>query len=130
MRYVLGVAFLAFAVWALIPDKLDEPQEDGPPLWRVPNGARDVLYRRDGRQDAARDDRDGRAILEPTCGNARNDARHDDRERAGGTHRREARAEISDPSKMRFVAAALFAIFGLLVLFNFSLGLLPSSFAS
>lgn len=28
MRWVLGVAFLAFAVWALIPDKLDE--DEGP----------------------------------------------------------------------------------------------------
>ena len=35
LRWVLGVSFIAMAVWMLIPDKLDEGEADGSPRWGV-----------------------------------------------------------------------------------------------
>ena len=35
LRWVLGVSFIAMAVWMLIPDKLDEGDADGKPRWGV-----------------------------------------------------------------------------------------------
>ena len=33
LRWILGVSFIAMAVWMLIPDKLDEGDADGAPRW-------------------------------------------------------------------------------------------------
>ena len=35
LRWILGVSFIAMAVWMLIPDKLDEGDADGAPRWGV-----------------------------------------------------------------------------------------------
>ena len=35
LRWILGVSFIAIAVWMLIPDKLDEGDADGAPRWGV-----------------------------------------------------------------------------------------------
>ena len=35
MRWILGLSFIAMAVWMLIPDKLDEGDADGKPRWGV-----------------------------------------------------------------------------------------------
>ena len=35
LRWILGVSFIAMAMWMLIPDKLDEGDADGAPRWGV-----------------------------------------------------------------------------------------------
>lgn len=35
LRWVLGLSFIAMAVWMLIPDKLDDDDADGKPRWGV-----------------------------------------------------------------------------------------------
>lgn len=35
LRWVLGISFIAMAVWMLIPDKLDDDEADGKPRWGV-----------------------------------------------------------------------------------------------
>ena len=35
LRWILGVSFIAMAVWMMIPDKLDEGDADGAPRWGV-----------------------------------------------------------------------------------------------
>ena len=35
LRWILGVSFIAMAVWMLIPDKLEEGDADGAPRWGV-----------------------------------------------------------------------------------------------
>ena len=97
LRWVLGVSFLAMAVWTLIPDKLDDDDAtQARALRRVRHHARRVLPRRDGRQDADRHRRARGAISTRSSRSCRHDARHDDRQRAGGADRRSHRASHAD----------------------------------
>jgi Ca2+/H+ antiporter, TMEM165/GDT1 family len=122
LRWILGLAFLGFAGWALIPDTLDSPNEnatchgafvttlvmfflaemgDKTQLATVALGAQYVNL--------------GRVTLGTTLGMM---AANIPAVLIG-----EKLAERFPLSKVRFIAAALFAIFGVLILFEVELGL-------
>ncbi len=61
LGWLLGLSFLAFGVWTLVPDRAETPAE-GRRLGAAADHGRGLLLRRDGRQDAARDGRPRRAL--------------------------------------------------------------------
>jgi putative Ca2+/H+ antiporter (TMEM165/GDT1 family) len=122
MRWVLGGAFLAFAVWALIPDKLDAEEEKparfGPFVTTLI--AFFLAEMGDKTQFAtialgAKYASLTMVVLGTTLGMM---AANIPAVLLG-----ERLARLIPLSKMRFIAAALFAIFGVLVLMKINLGL-------
>jgi putative Ca2+/H+ antiporter (TMEM165/GDT1 family) len=123
MRWILGIAFLGFAGWALIPDKLedaDKPSRFGPFLTTLV--AFFLAEMGDKTQFAtialgARYASLGMVVMGTTLGMMAANV--------PAVLLGERLARYVPLSSMRFVAAALFAAFGILILLkvNFGLGL-------
>lgn len=129
MRIVLGVAFLAFAVWALIPDKLDEEDSDVRPYGAFLTALVMFFIAEMGDKTqlatiamGAKYSSLAAVTLGTTLGMMIANV--------PAVLIGEKLAQKFPIAKMRFVAAALFAVFGLLVLFEFDFGLVPSTFGS
>ncbi len=129
MRYILGAAFLAFAAWALIPDKLDEQQDKARPYGAFLTALVMFFIAEMGDKTQFATIALGAQysnLVTVTLGTTLGMMIANVPAVLVG----EQLAQRFPISKMRFVAAAMFAIFGLLVLFEFDFGLVPSSFAS
>lgn len=121
MRWILGLAFLGFAAWALIPDKLegsDEPARFGPFLTTLI--AFFLAEMGDKTQFAtvalgAKYASLSMVVIGTTLGMMAANV--------PAVLLGERLARIIPLSRMRFIAAALFAAFGLLVLLDVPLGL-------
>lgn len=124
MRWVLGLAFLAFAAWALIPDTLDETNENktrhGAFLTTVVMFFLAEMGDKTQLATVALGAQFGN-LLAVTAGTTLGMMAANVPAVLIG----ERLAQRFPLSKMRFVAAALFAIFGVLILLkvNFGLGL-------
>lgn len=125
MRWILGLAFLAFAIWALIPDSLDE--SDARPLRRGAFLTTLVLFflaeMGDKTQLAtvalgARYD----SLLQVTLGTTLGMMAANVPAVLVG----ESLSRRFPLARMRFVAAAIFAVFGALILLGLDFGLTPS----
>ena len=121
MRWVLGVAFLGFAAWALIPDKLEDsgkPSRYGPFVTTLV--AFFLAEMGDKTQFAtialgAKYASLAMVVLGTTLGMMAANV--------PAVLLGERLARIVPLAKMRFVAAAIFAVFGVLVLLKVNLGL-------
>lgn len=123
MRWILGVGFLAFAAWALIPDKLDD-EEGGKPhrfgAFATTLVAFFLAEMGDKTQLAtvalgAKYASLAMVVLGTTVGMMAANV--------PAVLLGERLAKYVPLSRMRFVASALFAVFGLLILLKVNLGL-------
>ena len=121
MRWVLGIAFLAFAAWALIPDKLDE-QKSGRSYGALATAAVAFFIAEMGDKTqfatialGAKYASLSAVVIGTTLGMM---AANIPAVLLG-----ERLARYVPLSKMRFSAAALFALFGVLVLLKVNIGL-------
>lgn len=121
MRWVLGIAFLAFAAWALIPDKLDE-QKSGRSYGALATAAVAFFIAEMGDKTqfatialGAKYASLSAVVMGTTLGMM---AANIPAVLLG-----ERLARYVPLSKMRFIAAALFALFGVLVLLKVNIGL-------
>ena len=63
LRWILGLSFLGMAAWMLVPDKLDPAAAETPhAAGRIRRHGNCIFSGRDGRQDADRHHRAGRAL--------------------------------------------------------------------
>jgi putative Ca2+/H+ antiporter (TMEM165/GDT1 family) len=126
LRVVLGVAFLAFAAWALIPDKLDEAKDDARAYGAFATALVMFFIAEIGDKTQLATIAMGAkytSLVAVTLGTT-----------LGMMIANVPAVLIGEKlvqkfpiGKMRFVAAALFAVFGLLVLFDIDLGLVPNT---
>lgn len=129
MRFVLGAAFLAFAVWALIPDKLDETHDSSHPYGAFVTALVMFFIAEMGDKTQLATIAMGAkysSLAAVTLGTTFGMMIANVPAVLVG----EKLAQKFPIGKMRFVAATLFAMFGLLVLFDLDVGLMPSSFES
>ena len=78
LRWVLGGSFLAMAVWILVPDKLDDEEQEKSPRFRhfCHNGC-GLLHCRNGRQNTSGHRDVGRSIQQLVLGGGRHHLGHD-----------------------------------------------------
>lgn len=122
MRWVLGVAFLAFAVWALIPDKLDDEGSTNPRYGAFATTLFMFFLAEMGDKTQLATVALGAKyanLMAVTMGTTLGMMVAN----VPAVLLGEKLAQRFPLSKMRFVAAALFAVFGILVLFKFKFGL-------
>lgn len=129
LRIVLGIAFLGFAVWALIPDKLDDAKDDARSYGAFATALVMFFIAEMGDKTqfatiamGAKYANVAAVTLGTTLGMMIANV--------PAVLIGERLAQKFPISKMRFVAAALFAIFGVLVLLNADLGLTPTHLGS
>lgn len=122
MRWVLGVGFLGFAAWALIPDKLDDQQSKAGNFGALTTTAVAFFLGEMGDKTQLATMALGAkytgltlVVLGTTAGMMAANV--------PAVLLGERLAKVIPLSKMRFVAAALFAIFGALILMKVDLGL-------
>jgi putative Ca2+/H+ antiporter (TMEM165/GDT1 family) len=129
MRIVLGAAFLAFAAWALIPDKLDEADDAARPYGAFVTALVMFFLAEMGDKTQLATIAMGAkysSLIAVTLGTTLGMMVANVPAVLIG----EKLAQKFPISKMRFIAAALFAIFGLLVLFDLDAGLAMAGFGS
>jgi Ca2+/H+ antiporter, TMEM165/GDT1 family len=122
MRWILGLAFLAFAAWALIPDTLDDDKQTGPRAGAFATALVMFFIAEMGDKTqlatvalGAKYASLGAVTMGTTLGMMLANI--------PAVLLGEQLAQRFPLSKMRFVAAALFCLFGILILFKFSFGL-------
>lgn len=124
MRFVLGAAFLAFAVWTLIPDTLDEAKSDSRAYGAFATALVMFFIAEIGDKTQLATIAMGAKysnLLAVTLGTTLGMMIANVPAVLIG----EKLAQKFPIGRMRFVAAALFAIFGVLVLFEIDLGFMP-----
>ena len=119
---MLGIAFLAFAAWALIPDKLDDEGTNGKRAGAFATTVVAFFLAEMGDKTqfatialGAQYANLGMVVVGTTLGMMAANV--------PAVLLGERLTRIIPLSKMRFVAAALFAIFGILILFKVNFGL-------